>query len=137
MTEGTWTILIAVLTYVIMLVAYFSHRSRRFHMSVMIGVMAFDLLIPIYLFTNRDWYSRLIDHGDILTFGVWMHFMVVLVLYILYIFQIFAARKILAGGEMSDAARIEHKAQAKGILLVRAFVIMTGAMLYDSQYLLD
>ncbi len=137
MTEGTFTILIAVLTYVLMLIAYFTHRSRRFHITVMTGVMAFDLLIPVYLFTNRDWYSRLIDHEDILTFGVWMHFMVVLVLYILYVFQIVAARKILAGGALSETARAEHRAQAKGILLVRGFVILTGAMLYDSQYLLD
>lgn len=136
MNEGTITILIAVATYVLMIIAYFMHRHRKFHMGVMIGVMAFDLLIPIYLFMRRDWYGRLIDHEDILTFGVWMHFMVVLVLYILYAVQIAAARKILRG-EDSESARQEHRAQAKGILLVRGFVLLTGAMLYDSQYLLD
>ena len=136
MTEGIITILIATLTYVIMVIAYFMHKHRRFHMSVMIGVMAFDLLIPIYLFLTRDWYTRLIEHEDILTFGVWMHFMVVIVLYILYAFQIVAARKILQGQE-TEKARQEHRAQALGILLVRAFVLITGAMLYDSQYLLD
>ena len=136
MTEGVITILVALFTYAIMLLAYFMHKHRRFHISVMVGVMLFDLLIPIYLFMARDWYTRLIEHEDILTFGVWMHFMVVIVLYILYAFQIAAARKILRGDE-SAKARQEHRAQAIGILLVRAFVIITGAMLYDSQYLLD
>jgi hypothetical protein len=135
MTEGVITIYVAILTYVIMLGAYFLSKSRRLHMSVMIGVMLFDLLIPIYLFMNRDWYSRLIDHEDILTFGVWMHFMLVIVLYILYVFQIAAGRKMLRDEEMATS-RLEHRGQAKGILLVRAFVIFTGALLYDSQYLL-
>lgn len=136
MTEGIITILIAALTYLIMLAAYFMHKRRQLHISLMVGVMLFDLLIPVYLFLRRDWFTRLIEHEDILTFGVWMHFMVAIVLYMLYAFQIIAARKILRGEE-TEKSRQDHRAQAKGILLVRLFVILTGAMLYDSQYLLD
>ena len=136
MTEGIITIIVSVLTFIVMLAAFYLHKIRSFHIATMVGVMAFDLLIPVYLLLNRQWYLRLIEHEDILTFGVWMHFMVVIVLYILYIFQINVARKILRGEDL-EKSRAEHRAQAKGILLVRAFVIFTGALLYDSQYLLD
>ena len=137
MTEGVITIIVALITYAIMVAAYFlAKKSRRLHINLMSAVMIFDLLIPVYLFMRRDWFTRLIEHEDILTFGVWMHFFVVLVLYVLYIFQIIAARKMLRG-EDSEKARAEHRAQAIGILVIRAFVILTGIMIYDSQYLLD
>jgi hypothetical protein len=98
------------------------------------ALVIYDLLIPVYLYLNRDWYTRLIERGDILTFGVWMHFMLVLVLYMLYGFQIATARKILRNDDGASKARSEHRAQAKGILLVRVFVIFTGALLYDPEY---
>ncbi|TPW17090.1 MAG: Uncharacterized protein FD130_798 [Halothiobacillaceae bacterium] len=135
MNAGIITIIIATMTYFVMVAAYFLPKNRNIHIPIMVGVMLFDLLIPVYLLLNRDWYRRLIEHGDILTFGVWMHFMVVLVLYILYVFQITAGLKMLKGEEM-ETARADHRAQAKGILLVRGFVIFTGALMYDSDYLL-
>ncbi len=135
MSEGVLTIVISVMTLIVMWGAYFLYRLRVFHMSVMGLIIIYDLMMPVYLFLNRDWYTRLIEREDILTFGVWMHFFVVLVLYVLYVFQILAARKMLAGGDTA-VARKEHHAQAKGILITRGFVIFTGAILYDPEYVL-
>lgn len=137
MSEGTWTIVVVLVSYLIMVLAYFGRRSRGLHMTVMIGVMVFDLLFPIYLVARREWYARLIEHEDILTFGVWMHFMLVIVLFVLYAFQISAALKILQGREDAAASRRDHNTQGKAILWVRAFVILTGVMLYDERYLVQ
>lgn len=137
MSEGLWTIVVVLVTYVIMVAAYIGRRSRGIHMTVMTGVMVFDMLLPVYLVVRREWYTRFIEHEDILTFGVWMHFMLVLVLYVLYGFQINAALKIVRDREDAAASRRDHNTQGKAILWVRAFVILTGAMLYDERYLLQ
>ncbi len=136
MDAGEITILVAVMTLVVMIGAYFLSKNKLVHISVMGGVIAFDLIMPVYLLLTRDWYTRLIEREDILTFGVWMHFFVVLVLYVLYLFQILAALKILKKEDADGTARNEHRAQAKGIILIRAFVIFTGALLYDPEYIL-
>lgn len=124
------TTLVATATYAVMVIAYFNASRRAFHVPVMISIMVFDLLMPFYLYLERDLYKRLILNHDILTFGVWMHFMLLVVLYMLYFFQIQTAVKIWRGEDEVEA-RAEHRAQGKGILLVRAFVIITGAMLID------
>lgn len=136
MSEGIWTILAVVLTYVIMVYGYMHSTSRRLHMTIMTGVMMFDALLPFYFIARREWYLRFIAHEDILTFGVWMHFMLVLILYVLYAFQIYAARRILSNHDDGGVARRDHRAQGTAILLVRAFVILSGIMLYDERYLL-
>lgn len=137
MSEGLWTLVVVLVTYMIMVAAYMGRRSRGIHMTVMTGVMVFDMLLPVYLVLRREWYTRFIEHEDILTFGVWMHFMLVLVLYVLYGFQISAALKIVRNREDVTASRRDHNTQGKAILWVRAFVILTGAMLYDERYLLQ
>jgi heme exporter protein D len=133
MSAGLITVIVTIATYLIMVAGFFLSGRRRVHITIMATVMVYDLLMPFYLFLTRDWYARLIGHEDILTFGVWMHFMVVLVLYVLYVFQILAARKILADPHAA-AARREHRQQAIAILLVRAFVIFTGALLVNPEY---
>ncbi|WP_455201538.1 hypothetical protein [Kaarinaea lacus] len=124
------TVIAASITYLIMLAAFYWHRFRKFHIPVMVSVMIFDLLMPFYLYANRDWKTRLIDHGDILSFLVWTHFGLLIALFVLYVIQIAAGRKLLAA---DMTARNEHKNVAKGILLVRALVILSGALLVQPE----
>jgi len=122
------TVLYVLATYALMVAAFYYARLRRFHVPVMIFIMTSDLLFPIYLVMTRDWYKRLIVDEDILTFGVWVHFMLLITLFVLYFVQILAGRRLLKG-ETGAEIRQEHRAQGMGILLVRAFVILTGALL--------
>lgn len=124
------TVIVASITYLIMLAAFYWHRFRKFHIAVMVSVMIFDLLMPFYLYANRDWKTRLIDDGDILSFLVWTHFGLLIALFVLYVIQIAAGRKLLAA---DMTARTEHKNVAKGILLVRALVIISGALLVQPE----
>lgn len=133
MSAGLITILVSLGTWLVMLAGFFLARHRRLHIIIMVSVIVYDLLIPIYLYIWRDWYTRLITHQDILTFGVWMHFGLVLTLYVLYVFQITSARGILR--HSGDALpRREHRSQGIMILAVRALVISTGALLWDPVY---
>ena len=124
------TVIVASLTYLLMLVAFYLHRVRVFHVPVMVGIMIFDLSMPFYLYLNRDWKARLIDDGDILSFMVWTHFGLLITLFVLYALQIMAGKALLQGDEQ---ARAEHRNVAKGILLVRALVIGTGALLVQAE----
>ena len=124
------TVIVASLTYLLMLAAFFWNQRRRFHITVMISIMVFDLLMPFYLYANRDWKTRLIDHGDILSFLVWTHFGLLIALFVLYAIQIAAGRRLLRG---DVTARPEHRSVAKGILLVRALVIVSGALLVQPE----
>lgn len=127
----------ASLTLLLMLAAMYWHRLRRFHVSVMVSVMLFDMAMPFYLVSTRDWKTRLLDDGDILSFGVWMHFGLIVTLYVLYVIQVQTALKILRSGKkMVDVDELEamhrdHRAQGIGILLARTLVIVTGAILAD------
>lgn len=123
------TTIAASITFVIMLLAYKFSHLRKFHVSTMVGCMIFDLCMPIYLVLNRDWYGRLIDGGEILNTLIWMHIGLVITLYVLYIMQIQIGRKLLAGDKIDKET---HVIQAKGIILTRALVIITGAFLYEA-----
>ena len=128
---------VASLTFLLMLAAVYWHRHRRFHITVMSSVILFDLGMPIYLVMTRDWKTRLIDHGDILSFGVWMHFGLIVTLYVLYAIQVHTALKLLreskqpTDAETLEATYRDHRAQGRGILLARALVIITGAVLAE------
>jgi len=127
----------ALLTLLLMVVAMYWHRLRRFHISVMVSVMLFDVAMPFYLVSTRDWKTRLIDDGDILSFGVWMHFGLIITLYVLYVIQVQTALKILRSSKQAvdvdelETTHREHRAQGMGILLARTLVIATGALLAD------
>ena len=120
------TTIAATITFILMLVAYKLSRFRKFHITVMAGCMIFDILMPIYLFLNRNWYERLIEGQQILNFLIWMHLGLVITVYVLYVMQINEGRKILAGGP-----RKEHAFQAKGIIIARFLMILAGALLYE------
>jgi len=124
-------ILVALATYGLMIVAFYLSRYRRMHVAVMAAVMVFDVLMPFYLYMNRDWYHRLIEREEIFSFLLWMHLGLVITLYTLYVLQVQAGRKILKG---NDAVRLEHRGQAKAILFVRGLVLATAALLIDPQH---
>ncbi len=94
----------------------------------MVSVMLFDALIfPLWLFLTHDWGRRLIDEGDILSFGVWTHWGLVLMLLVLYGLQAALGREIMRGGE--PQSRTAHAKQAIGIVLVRVVAFLSGLML--------
>jgi len=124
------TVIAATLTYPIMVVGYILHEKRKIHIPIMISMMVFDFLMPFYLYSTRDWKTRLIDDGDILSFMVWTHFGLLIALFVLYGLQIAAGRRLLKG---DSTVRAEHRSLAKGILLVRALVIASGALLVQAE----
>ncbi|MEO6422494.1 MAG: hypothetical protein ABIR84_07405 [Candidatus Nitrotoga sp.] len=127
LTAGT--VWVAVATYVLMLTAFRYAKQRTFHVLVMISVILFDLGMPIYLYLNKDWYRRLIEENELLSFLVWIHFMMLVMMYALYVVQVKTALRLLRS---DNSARIDHRAQGRAMLLVRAMVIFTGALLVES-----
>lgn len=128
----TGAILFAAATCLLQTAAFYFAHVRSFHITVMVALLLCDILFPLYLFMTRDWYNQLIVQGDILTFGVWIHFMLVITLYVLYVVQVQVARTIVSGrvdGERIKALRKDHRAQGIGILVVRPMMIFTGALL--------
>jgi len=122
------TVLAASLSYLLMLAAYFLPRHRFFHIPGMVSVILFDVGMPFYLYTHRNWWHRLIEQQDIVSFGVWMHFGLLVTMYSLYAAQIYTAARLLKG---DPDARSAHHSQGKAILAVRGLVIVTGAILYN------
>ena len=115
-------------TYLLMLVAYFWPQRRSWHMTIMALIIFSDVCFPLYLVLTKDWVRRLIDEEEIFSFLIWMHLILVISLYVLYFVQVQAARGILRG---DPQARQEHKTQGLGILIVRALVLVTGALLVE------
>jgi hypothetical protein len=111
-----------------MLAGFYWSRWRRLHIGIMVGVMAFDIMMPFYLYMNKDWHRRLIKEGELTSYLLWTHFLLLLTLYMLYVMQIQAGRRLLQQGD----SRAEHHAQGKAILIVRAFVIVTGALMVET-----
>ena len=124
------TVIYAALSYLLMVVAFFFSRLRYLHMSVMVTIMVSDLFFPIYLYMNREWGRRLFEEEEIFSFLIWMHVILIITLYLLYFLQIQTARGILKGNTTS---RSEHHNQARGILIIRALVIVTGALLVEPE----
>lgn len=120
------TTLAALGSYALMLAAYFFPRQRLFHIPAMFAVIVFDLALPVYLYLHRDWWERLIEHQEIFSPLIWMHFTLFAAMYALDAVQILTGRKLLAG---DDKAREDHRSQAKMLLGVRGLVIISGAML--------
>ena len=122
------TFLLVLASFLWMGLAYWVRRIPRLHAAMMRAMIAFDFAFPVYLYLTHDWGKRLIEQQEILSFLVWAHFGLGLLLYTLEVMQWRAGRRILAG----DAeARAEHRALAKGIVLARVFVFATGALLYE------
>ncbi len=122
------TLGVAIGSHLLMVVAFFLHRMRIFHMIVMRGVVVLDLLFPFYLVMNNDWYRRLIEQQEILSFLIWMHFILALTLYGLYFLQIVSAKKMLRG---DMEVRSEHRSQGVGILIARGLLVLSAALLIE------
>lgn len=127
------TVIYAVVSWFLMLGAFFLYRYRRIHLAVMITVIVLDFLFPFYLYATRDWVRRLFDEGEILSFLLWTHLLLVFTLYALYVVQIHAGSKLLRGNE---EARGDHRAQGIGILVTRGLVVITGALLVENWYVI-
>ncbi|MBI5917981.1 MAG: hypothetical protein HY849_01220 [Nitrosomonadales bacterium] len=122
--------LVAASTYLLMLVGYFLPRLRWLHIPTMAAIIAFDVSVPFYLYTHRDWWHRLIEQEDIFSFLVWMHFGLFIAMYTLDVLQVLTAKKLLQG---DPEARQEHRSQGKALLFVRGLVILTGATLANPE----
>jgi len=125
------TLIFALATYALMVWAFLWAKKRIFHVPVMVSVMLVDICFPVYLVMTKDWYRRLIEQGEILSFMIWMHFILVLFLYALYFLQIQSAIKLMRGDE---TIRDEHRNQGKGILIARGLVILSAAMLIEPAH---
>lgn len=126
MTGVVWA---ALASYLLMCVAYLRPTPRSFHVPVMVFTVLFDAGMPFYLYATRDWYKRLIEEGDITSFGIWMHLGLVLTLYALYVVQVRCVRAMVGG---DATARSEHRGQGKAILVVRGLVLLMGGLLAES-----
>lgn len=118
--------LAATASYLLMLVAYFLPRHRLFHMPVMMATIVFDICMPFFLYTHRDWWHRLIEQNDIVSFLVWMHFGLLIFFYDFDSSEIYTIRLLLQGDE---TARLNHHAQGRALLVVRGLAIVTGGFL--------
>lgn len=125
------TVIYAGVTWCVMLAAFFLHRHRRLHVPVMATIIVLDFLFPFYLYATKDWGRRLFDEGEILSFLLWCHLLMVITLYVLYVVQLQAGAKLLRGDE---SVRGDHRGQGIGILITRGLVVLTGAMLVESKY---
>jgi len=117
-------------SFVVLLFAFYNHKRRVLHVSLMVSVMVFDLLFPIYLYMTRDWKTRLFDHGDILSFGVWTHIGLLVSLMVLFVLQVAAGLKLLKN---DNSQRQEHANLAKGILLTYGLVLLSGVLLIQEN----
>ncbi len=124
------TITASLLSYVLMVAAYFLHRHRWFHVPAMLSIIAFDVAMPFYLYTHRNWWKRLIEEGDITSFLVWMHLGLLITMFVLDGAQILTARRIFKG---DNSARPDHHTQGKALLVVRGLVVVTGAILANPE----
>ena len=118
--------LTALLSYLVMLAAYFMPQRRYFHIPVMVAIMALDVSLPVYLYLHRNWWHRLVEQQELFSSLVWMHFILLIGMYTLDAIQIHTARKILGG---DATARIDHHSHGKALLIVRGLVILSGAIL--------
>lgn len=123
------TVWAALLTYAVMLVAFRYAKQRVFHVLGMTSIILFDLGMPVYLYLYKDWYRRLIVESELTSFLVWIHFMMLVMMYALYVMQVKTALRLL---RCDNSVRIDHRAQGRAVLLVRALVIFTGALLVES-----
>ncbi len=128
------TLVFMTASWFVMLGAFFLYRYRKLHLSVMSSVITLDFCFPVYLLLTRDWQKRFFEDGEILSFLLWMHLMLIITLYVLYVVQIQAGRRLLRDDQ---TIRGEHRGQGIGILVTRALVIITGGLLVEPSAVSD
>jgi len=125
------SIILVSISFVVLAAAWFWRKQRRFHIGAMATLIVFDVMFPFYLYLTHDWYTRLIEHGDIFSFLIWSHVMLVMILYSLYVLQVIAGRSMLKhpAGAKHHYHRGEHQKQFLGIVIVRLLVFTSGWLL--------
>lgn len=126
MGEIPGTVLFIAATHGVLIAAFYLSSWRLFHVPVMLAVMVTDVAFPFYLYLTHDWWKRLIDDGEIFSFLLWMHFILIITLYMFYVLQIAAGRRLLRG---DMGVRGDHRRQGMGIIVLRTLVFVTGALL--------
>ncbi len=126
MVDVPGTVLFVAATHGLLIAAFYLSSYRHFHVPVMIAVMLTDVGFPVYLYMTNDWWKRLIEQGEIFSFLLWMHFILIITLYMFYGMQVAAARRMLRG---DPEGRADHRRQGMGIIVVRTLVFVTGALL--------
>lgn len=124
------SVILVLASFAVMAIAWLGRRRHLLHIPLMSSIMVFDLAFPVYLYLTHDWIGRLIDKGELFSFAVWAHMILILGLYSLYVMQIQAGKQMLAG---KVEARQHHHFQGRGILLIRLFVFLSGALLIESE----
>jgi len=120
------SVIIVLISFVVLAVAWLVKKNHILHIALMSCVMVFDVLFPVWLYLTHDWVKRLIDDGELLSFAIWAHVFLILTLYALYVLQVQAGRQLLAG---QRDVRPNHQVQSRGIVIVRLFVFLSGALL--------
>ncbi len=120
------SVMIVLISFVVLAVAWLVKKNHILHIALMSCIMVFDVLFPVWLYLTHNWVKRLIDDGELLSFAIWAHVFLILTLYALYVLQIQAGRQLLGG---QRDARPEHRLQSRGIIVVRLFVFLSGALL--------
>ncbi len=120
------SVMIVLISFVVLAAAWLVKKNHVLHIILMTCVMVFDVLFPVWLYSTHDWVKRLIDDGELLSFAIWAHVFLILTLYALYVLQIQAGRQMLAG---QRDVRPNHRVQSRGIVIVRVFVFLSGALL--------
>jgi len=120
------SVVIVLISFAVLALAWLVQKNHVMHIALMSCVMVFDVLFPVWLYLTHDWVKRLIDDGEMLSFAIWAHVFLILTLYALYVLQIQAGRQLLAG---QRGVRANHQVQSRGIVIVRLFVFLSGALL--------
>jgi len=120
------SVVLVLLSFVVMALAYYLRRQHRWHIALMGCVMLFDVIFPVWLYMTHDWKRRLIDNGELFSFLVWTHLFLILTLYSLYVLQVMAGRQLQRG---DNSGRESHRVQSRGIAVIRTLVFLTGALL--------
>jgi len=126
------SVLLVLMSFALLAAAWHWRKQRRFHIAAMSFVMVFDFFFPVYLYLTHDWWKRLIVDGDIFSFLLWSHLILVMVLYALYVLQVMAGRTMLRNPPNSEdhqRMREEHRKQFIGIVVMRLLVLASGALL--------
>ncbi|MDQ6975743.1 MAG: hypothetical protein Q9M22_04160 [Mariprofundaceae bacterium] len=123
------SIILVLASFLWLFAAILLRKWHAVHAGMMMLLLIFDLLFPIYLYATHDWYLRLVTHKELLSFAIWAHLIFVLSLYAVYVLQIISGRKML---QDIEPERETHKMQARAFVVLRVFVFATGALLMES-----
>ncbi len=116
-------------SFVWLFVAILLRKQHSIHAAMMMVLLVFDLLFPVYLYATHDWYLRLVTHKELLSFAIWAHLLFVLSLYAVYVLQILSGKKMK---REPAPEREAHQMQARVFVILRLFVFTSGALLMES-----